>query len=101
MPVAEHQRTLVGAVTELAAIGLLAVAVGLYAGRVSTGAEPDEIRHVLVVLAARPGVGAVTIALLFGLYSLIFGTTEIMLGIDVHRGGKAGELLRSIVSDAA
>jgi uncharacterized membrane protein HdeD (DUF308 family) len=54
-----------------------------------------------VVLAARPGIGAVTIALLFGLYSLFFGTTEIVLGIDVHRGGKAGEHLRSVMSDAA
>ena len=54
-----------------------------------------------VVLAARPGIGAVTIALLFGLYSLILGTTEIMLGIDARRGGKAGGQLRSIISDAA
>jgi uncharacterized membrane protein HdeD (DUF308 family) len=53
-----------------------------------------------VVLAARPGIGAVTIALLFGLYSLIFGTSEIVLGIDVHRGGKAGRELHSLMSDA-
>jgi uncharacterized membrane protein HdeD (DUF308 family) len=54
-----------------------------------------------VVLVARPGIGAVTIALLFGLYSLILGTSEIMLGIDVHRGGKTGQQLRSIISDTA
>jgi uncharacterized membrane protein HdeD (DUF308 family) len=54
-----------------------------------------------VVLAARPGIGAVTIALLFGLYSLIFGISEIVLGIDMHRGGKAAGHLRSVLSDAA
>jgi uncharacterized membrane protein HdeD (DUF308 family) len=54
-----------------------------------------------VVLVMRPGIGAVTIALLFGLYSLIFGTTEIVLGIDMRRGGKAAGQLRSIMPDAA
>jgi uncharacterized membrane protein HdeD (DUF308 family) len=54
-----------------------------------------------VVLAARPSVGAVTIALLFGLYSLIIGTTEIVLGIDIRRGGKAAGELREITPDAA
>jgi uncharacterized membrane protein HdeD (DUF308 family) len=54
-----------------------------------------------VVLAARPGIGAVTLALLFGLFSLVFGSTEIALGIDVHRGGKAGEHLRSVIADTA
>jgi uncharacterized membrane protein HdeD (DUF308 family) len=40
-----------------------------------------------IVLAARPGVGAVTLALLFGLYSLIFGVSEIVVGIEMRRSG--------------
>ena len=41
-----------------------------------------------VVLAVRPGIGAITLALLFGLYSLIFGISEIVVGIEMHRSGK-------------
>jgi uncharacterized membrane protein HdeD (DUF308 family) len=41
-----------------------------------------------VLLFARPGVGAVTLALLFGLYALIYGFSQITLGIQVrHLGG--------------
>jgi uncharacterized membrane protein HdeD (DUF308 family) len=40
-----------------------------------------------VLLFARPGVGAVTLALLFGLYSLIYGFSQINAGIQVHRLG--------------
>ena len=42
-----------------------------------------------VVLFARPGLGAVTLAILFGLFSLISGTTLITRGIDMHRAGRA------------
>ena len=42
-----------------------------------------------VVLFARPGLGAVTLAILFGLFSLISGTTLITKGIDMHRAGRA------------
>ena len=40
-----------------------------------------------VVLFARPGVGAVTLAMLFGLFSLIYGVSQIALGIEAasHR----------------
>jgi uncharacterized membrane protein HdeD (DUF308 family) len=51
-----------------------------------------------VVLAARPDVGAVTLALLFGLYSLIFGVSEIVLGAEMRH---SGEGLRSMVRNAA
>ena len=34
-----------------------------------------------VVLFARPGVGAVTLALLFGLFTIIYGVSQIVLGI--------------------
>jgi uncharacterized membrane protein HdeD (DUF308 family) len=51
-----------------------------------------------IVLAARPGVGAVTLALLFGLYSLIFGVSEIVMGIQARDTGRS---LHSIMPDAA
>jgi uncharacterized membrane protein HdeD (DUF308 family) len=37
-----------------------------------------------VLLFARPGVGAVTLALLFGLYSLIYGFSQINVGIHLR-----------------
>ena len=51
-----------------------------------------------VVLAARPGLGAVTLALLFGLYSLIFGVSEIVMGIQAR---DTGSTLHSIMPNAA
>jgi len=40
-----------------------------------------------VVLFARPGVGAVTLALLFGLYSMIYGFSQISAGVQVRQVG--------------
>ena len=40
-----------------------------------------------VLLFARPGVGALTLALLFGLYSLIYGFSQITAGIHVRHFG--------------
>lgn len=51
-----------------------------------------------IVLFARPGVGVLTLALLFGLYSLFFGVSQITMGIEVHRAGKG---LHSVIADAA
>jgi uncharacterized membrane protein HdeD (DUF308 family) len=46
-----------------------------------------------VLLFARPGVGAVTLALLFGLYALIYGVSQITVGIQVrHLGGDVKSL---------
>jgi hypothetical protein len=46
-----------------------------------------------ILLFSRPGVGAVTLALLFGLYSLIYGFAQITAGIQVrHLGGSLGSL---------
>ncbi|MBV9794514.1 MAG: DUF308 domain-containing protein [Actinobacteria bacterium] len=46
-----------------------------------------------VLLFARPGVGAVTLALLFGLYSLIYGFSQINAGIQVrHLSGDVHSL---------
>jgi uncharacterized membrane protein HdeD (DUF308 family) len=50
-----------------------------------------------VVLTARPGIGAVTLALLFGLFSLIYGVSEIVAGVQIHR---TGQTLHSVLQDA-
>ena len=49
-----------------------------------------------VVLFARPGVGALTLALLFGLFNLIYGGWTLTQGIELRRTGKA---LHSVASD--
>src|SRR5271165_3851085 len=41
-----------------------------------------------VVLCARPGIGAVTLALLFGLFSLIYGAWTLAQGIELRRTEK-------------
>ena len=41
-----------------------------------------------VVLCARPGIGAVTLALLFGLFNLIAGTWMLVQGIELRRAGQ-------------
>lgn len=51
-----------------------------------------------VVLAARPDIGAVALALLFGLYSLIYGISQIVLGVQLR---KTGATLRSVLPAAA
>ena len=51
-----------------------------------------------VLLFARPGVGAVTLALLFGLFSLVYGFSQITLGIEARH---TGQTLHSIVDQAA
>src|SRR6202451_946802 len=46
-----------------------------------------------VLLFARPGVGVLTLALLFGLYALIYGFSQISVGIQVrHLGGDVKSL---------
>ena len=39
------------------------------------------------MLFARPSVGAVTLALLFGLYSMIYGFSQITAGVQVRQVG--------------
>jgi uncharacterized membrane protein HdeD (DUF308 family) len=41
-----------------------------------------------VVLLAHPDVGAVTLALLFGLFALIYGFSQITMGIELRHAGK-------------
>ena len=42
-----------------------------------------------VVLFARPGIGAITLALLFGLFNLIYGAWTFVQGIELRQTGKA------------
>ena len=51
-----------------------------------------------VVLSARPDIGAVSLALLFGLYSLIYGVSEIVLGVQLRQ---TGQTLRPALHEAA
>jgi len=51
-----------------------------------------------VVLSARPDIGAVTLALLFGLFSMAYGVSEIVVGVQLRRSGKS---LKEVLRDAA
>ena len=51
-----------------------------------------------MVLFARPDIGAVTLALLFGLFSLISGVTLVTRGVEIRRTGKS---LHSVLPKAA
>jgi uncharacterized membrane protein HdeD (DUF308 family) len=42
-----------------------------------------------VVLFAHPNIGAVTLALLFGLFTLIYGFSQITMGIELRRASKS------------
>ncbi len=48
------------------------------------------------VLVARPGVGAITLALLFGLFNLVYGVSALVQGIELRRTRKS---LHSAVTD--
>ncbi len=49
-----------------------------------------------IVLFARPGVGAVTLALLFGFFSLIYGFSQITMGVQMRQTRRS---LHSVVKD--
>jgi len=81
-------------------VGVWAVIAGLveFSAAFASG-EPAGTRAVFilaglvtvafgVVLCARPGIGAVTLALLFGLFSLIAGIWMLVQGIELRRAGK-------------
>jgi uncharacterized membrane protein HdeD (DUF308 family) len=44
-----------------------------------------------VVVFARPSVGAVTFALLFGLFSLVYGVSQITAGVELRRPGQTAD----------
>jgi uncharacterized membrane protein HdeD (DUF308 family) len=46
-----------------------------------------------ILLFARPGVGAVTLALLFGLYALIYGVSQITAGFQLRQLGAGADQL--------
>jgi uncharacterized membrane protein HdeD (DUF308 family) len=81
-------------------VGVWAVIAGLVEIAAAFGAgEPAGTRAMFilaglataafgVVLCARPGIGAVTLALLFGLFNLIAGTWMLVQGIELRRTGK-------------
>ncbi len=54
-----------------------------------------------VLLFARPGVGAVTLALLFGLFSLTYGFSQINAGIHVRKIGKGADSVAAALHHAA
>jgi len=73
--------------------GLVEIAVAFQAGE-QAGTRVMFILGGLVslafgaVLCAHPGVGAITLALLFGLFNLVYGTWALMHGIEVRRTSK-------------
>jgi len=81
-------------------VGIWAVIAGLveFSAAFASG-EPAWTRAILilgglvtiafgVVLCARPGIGAVTLALLFGLFNLIAGSWMLVHGIELRRTEK-------------
>src|SRR6516164_7132566 len=54
-----------------------------------------------VLLFARPNVGAITLAVLFGLYSLIYGFSQIAAGVQVRELGKSVQQPLSALKNAA
>jgi uncharacterized membrane protein HdeD (DUF308 family) len=49
-----------------------------------------------VVLFAHPDVGALTLALLFGLFSLVYGVSQIAMGVELRKTGKT---LHNVMED--
>ena len=54
-----------------------------------------------ILLFARPNIGAVTIALLFGLYFLVYGFSQIAAGVQVRQLGKSVQQPLSALKNAA
>ncbi len=50
-----------------------------------------------VVLSARPDIGATTLALLFGLYTMVYGVLEIVVGVQMRNTGRT---LDRVLQDA-
>jgi uncharacterized membrane protein HdeD (DUF308 family) len=81
-------------------VGTWAVIAGVVEiGAAFTAGEPTGARALFilgglvsiafgVVLFARPGVGAITLALLFGLYNLVYGARTLVQGIELRQTGK-------------
>ncbi len=88
-------------------VGVWAVIAGLAEFSAAFGSgEPAGTRAMLilgglvtiafgVVLCARPGIGAITLALLFGLFNLIYGIWMLVQGTEVRRTAKTLHLAHS------
>ena len=88
-------------------VGLWAITAGLVEFSAAfTSGEPTGTRVMFilgglvtvafgVVLCARPGLGAITLALLFGLFNLIAGTWMLAQGIELRRTGKTPQQAHS------
>jgi uncharacterized membrane protein HdeD (DUF308 family) len=50
-----------------------------------------------VVLFAHPGVGALTLAVLFGLFNLVYGGWALVHGIELRRTVKSIESVHSVL----
>lgn len=81
---------------------VLAGVVEIYAGFKSTDPAGNRALYFLsglasiafgVVLFARPGMGAVSLALLFGFFNLIYGISAVAQGFDLRRSGRSLESL--------
>jgi uncharacterized membrane protein HdeD (DUF308 family) len=87
-------------------VGVWAITAGLVEIAAAFGAgEPAGTRAMLilgglastafgVVLCARPGIGAITLALLFGLFNLITGSWALVQGIQLRHTGKTLHFVR-------
>jgi uncharacterized membrane protein HdeD (DUF308 family) len=90
-----------------ALVGGLAEIVGGFAAGETAGTRAMFILTGLVSVAfgvllfARPGLGAVTLALLFGLYSLIYGFSQITAGVQTRELGKSVRRPNSELQNAA
>jgi uncharacterized membrane protein HdeD (DUF308 family) len=81
-------------------VGTWAVIAGVVEiGAAFAAGEPTGVRALFIlgglvsiafgaVLFARPGVGAITLALLFGLYNLVYGARTLVQGIELRRTSK-------------
>ena len=92
-------------------VGVWAVTAGLveFSAAFASG-EPAGTRAMLilgglatiafgVVLCARPGIGAITLALLFGLFNLIAGIWMLAQGIELRHTGKTLHSVRPAQPD--
>jgi uncharacterized membrane protein HdeD (DUF308 family) len=74
------------------------IAAALQAMRAFSSATAGPVfGHVLLALIDL-AVGAVTLALLFGLFSMVYGVSEIVVGVQMRR---TGQTLQAVLHDAA
>ena len=75
---------------------LLLALVDVAAGVIALVWPKPTALVLVIVVAAWALVGAVTLALLFGLFALIYGVSQITMGVELRR---TGETLNSVRQD--